>query len=221
MQEPYQYSEEDYLAAGGELESDESDETEFECDISDEEFIKDTTTIEHFYVDPNKMLDAYVVYKQQREEALANGAEDYPIPKYLVECIIKISNHLSYRYNFINYSYRSDMVAEGVESCLRGFNSYDPAISKYIFAYFTRACFNAFVRRIQKEQTQSEIKGKLISNLDVDSIVTQSQESGEFDAEFIEYMKIAQDFKVRPDKPKLEKEVKKNPNQPPELIFDE
>lgn len=173
-----------------------------------------------WYVNPVEMLEAYKIEKAKRDIAIANGADYYPISPYLADCIVKISNHLSYRYNFINYSWRQDMVSDGIENCVRGFWSFDPERSPYIFAYYTRTCFYAFVRRIQKEEYQSELKGEIIYSMDVDSIITQAQDSGEFDESFIGYMKETQDFKRREDKPKAEKPAKKPKNPLPELFFD-
>ena len=42
-----------------------------------------------------------------------------PIPNYLGECFLKIANHLSYRPNFINYTFRDDMISDGIENCLQ------------------------------------------------------------------------------------------------------
>ena len=35
------------------------------------------------------------------------------------ECFLKIANHLSYRPNFINYTFRDDMISDGIENCLQ------------------------------------------------------------------------------------------------------
>ena len=80
-----------------------------------------------------------------------------PVSNYLGECFLKIANHLSYRPNFINYTYRDDMISDGIENCLQYIHNFDPEKSKNPFAYFTQIIYYAFIRRIQKEKKQTHI----------------------------------------------------------------
>jgi len=90
----------------------------------------------------------------ERKELLAEAeAADEPKPqisKYLGSCILKIANHLSYRPNFINYTYREEMISDGIENCLQYIDKFDPEKSKNPFAYFTQIIYFAFIRRITK-----------------------------------------------------------------------
>jgi hypothetical protein len=193
--------------------------------LSDEELEilqeESTAGSEKWYVNPDTMLSEYIIFKNKNDEHLTKGGEqNLEIPRYLADCIIKIANHLSYRYNFIGYSFRDEMIADGIFACTRGFFSFSPEISPYIFSYFTRACFYAAVARIKKEGDQTKIKGKIINNLDVENIISQEQDNGEHCAELIEYMKISRDFKMRPEKPKLVRIIPRSENQPDEIIFE-
>ena len=78
-----------------------------------------------------------------------------PVTNYIGECFLKIANGLSYRPNFINYTYRSEMVSDGIENCLQYIHNFDPEKSKNPFAYFTQIIYYAFLRRIQKEKETS------------------------------------------------------------------
>lgn len=73
--------------------------------------------------------------------------------------LLQIAQNLSYRRNFINYSFREEMVGDGVENCLKYIDNYNCREYHNPFAYFTQTCFYAFVRRINKEDKQSEVKG--------------------------------------------------------------
>jgi DNA-directed RNA polymerase specialized sigma24 family protein len=75
---------------------------------------------------------------------------------------MKISEGLSYRPNFINYTYRDDMVSDGIENCLLYINNFNPDKSANPFSYFTQIIYFAFIRRIQKEKKQLYIKYKSI-----------------------------------------------------------
>ena len=82
------------------------------------------------------------------------------------ECFYKIATHLSYRPNFINYTYREEMVGDGIENCIRYAKNFNPEKSKNPFAYFTQIIYYAFLRRIAKEKKQTTIKEKIVQNTD-------------------------------------------------------
>jgi hypothetical protein len=174
------------------------------------------------YVDNDEMLAAWLVYQEDRKAAADAGKEDPVVPRYIAECILKICYRLSYKYNFINYSFRDEMISDAIENCLRGINTFDPEKSKYIFSYYTTAAFHAFIRRIQREEAQAAVKGKIICELDIDSIVRQEHDNGEYQTDMIEYMKTAQDFRKahedRRQKEKKEKTAKFHDNA---ITFDE
>ena len=114
------------------------------------------------YVDNKKFLQAMKDWKEQCKDAEEAGDETPRISDYIGECFLKIANGLSYRPNFINYTYRSEMVSDGIENCLQYIHNFDPEKSKNPFAYFTQIIYYAFLRRIQKEKKQTHIKNKMI-----------------------------------------------------------
>jgi hypothetical protein len=61
----------------------------------------------------------------------------------------------------MNYSFREEMVMDGVENCLLYFRNFDPAKSENPFSYFTQIVWYAFIRRIQKENKQAYVKYKI------------------------------------------------------------
>lgn len=112
------------------------------------------------YVDNKKFYDEIVKYRKRVEEAKAQGKEEPRIPDYIGECIWKISEKLSTKPCFINYSYREEMVSDAIENCILYFKDYDPDYNpsgnaEYKanpFAYFTQIVYFAFLRRINKEE---------------------------------------------------------------------
>jgi len=123
------------------------------------------------YVDNAKFLEAMKEWKANCAEAEANGEPQPPITNYIGECFLKIANHLSYRPNFINYTYREEMISDGIENCLQYAGNFNPEKSKNPFAYFTQIIYYAFIRRIQKEKKQQHVKHKIIENMNVDILV--------------------------------------------------
>ena len=104
------------------------------------------------YVDNQKFYAEIVEYRKKLQEAREAGLEDPRIPNYIGECIWKIANKLSTKPCFMNYSYREEMVSDGIENCILYFKDYDPAIGQNPFAYFTQVIYYAFLRRINKEE---------------------------------------------------------------------
>lgn len=104
------------------------------------------------YVDNQRFYKEIVEYKARVAEAKSKGLEEPRIPDYIGECILKIAEKLSTKPCFINYSYRDDMVADGIENCILYFKDYNPDIGQNPFAYFTQVIYYAFLRRIGKEE---------------------------------------------------------------------
>jgi len=116
------------------------------------------------YVNNKTLYEEMVKYKKAVKEAEAAGKEKPRIPNYIGECFMMICNKLSTKPNFMNYSYRDDMIADGIENCIYSIDNFDPERSTNPFAYFTQIAWNAFIRRIQKEKKQSYIKHKNYEN---------------------------------------------------------
>jgi DNA-directed RNA polymerase specialized sigma24 family protein len=93
------------------------------------------------------------------------------ISNYLGDCFLKIATHLSYKPNFVNYMFREDMISDGVENCIQYIHNFDPNKSSNPFAYFTQIIHYAFLRRIQKEKKQLEIKSKIIERSGFDEVM--------------------------------------------------
>jgi len=115
---------------------------------------------ERHYVKNDEFLAALIDYKNKCDLAEKEGKSEPPIPNYIGECFLKIAEHLSRKPNFISYSFRDEMIADGIENCLMYFRNFDPAKSKNPFAYFTQIIYYAFLRRIMKEKKQLYVKYK-------------------------------------------------------------
>jgi len=120
------------------------------------------------YVDNKKFLQAMVDWRLKVQKAEDKKRKKPVVTNYIGECFLKIANHLSYRPNFINYTYRDDMISDGIENCLQYMSNFNSEKSSNPFAYFTQIIYYAFIRRIQKEKKQQDVKAKLISNTGVE-----------------------------------------------------
>ena len=136
------------------------------------------------YVNNKELLEALIVYRSKveksfmeingREPTKADRSQHWPgkpqITNYLGECFLKIATHLSYKPNFVNYMFRDDMISDGIENCVQYIHNFDPEKSKNPFAYFTQIIHYAFLRRIQKEKKQLEIKNKILEKTGFDQV---------------------------------------------------
>ena len=147
------------------------------------------------YVNNAEMLEAIKTYKTRLKDARDNGTNEPRIPEYLGKCVLMIANRLSYKSNFINYSYRDDMVLDGIENCIQCMNSFDPDKSSNPFSYFTQVIYFAFLRRIAKEKKQSYIKGKLIQDMAFESFELQDHDDdGDFRNAYAAFMQANSTF---------------------------
>ena len=124
------------------------------------------------YVNNKQLLEALFVYRAKVAHAKENDLPKPRITNYLGECFLKIATHLSYKPNFVNYMFRDDMISDGIENCVQYIHNFDPEKSRNPFAYFTQIIHYAFLRRIQKEKKQLDIKTKIIEKSGYDEVMT-------------------------------------------------
>jgi hypothetical protein len=111
---------------------------------------------EKFYVDPKHFDDEIVKYYDS-----GHMSDD------LAQMVSKISHKLSYAPNFINYTYREEMVGDGIIRMFKALmtKKYDRVKGTNPFSYFTRIAFNAFRNRIKKEKHMRDTHEKYQNEL--------------------------------------------------------
>jgi DNA-directed RNA polymerase specialized sigma subunit len=124
------------------------------------------------YVNNKEFLEAIIQYKREITKALEEDRQKPVIPRYIGECFLKIATHLSYKPNFVNYIFKDDMISDGIENCVQYINNFNPEKSQNPFAYFTQIIHFAFLRRIQKEKKQLEIKNKILERTGYSEVFT-------------------------------------------------
>ena len=139
------------------------------------------------YVNNRQFSESVVEYCTTLKEA---RLKDEPLPvvtNYIAECFLKIAEGLSHKSNFVRYTYREEMVMDAVENCLKAIENYDidaatRSGNPNAFAYFTQISWYAFLRRIQKEKKQQDIKLKYIFEADVSQFLEENLE-GDYDSQ--------------------------------------
>ena len=152
------------------------------------------------YVNNREFLDALMVYRQQVATAKTLGKPEPQVPNYIGECFLKIATHLSYKPNFVNYMFREDMICDGIENCLQYIHNFNPEKSTNPFAYFTQIIYFAFLRRIQKEKKQLEIKSKILERSGFDEVLHTDSYSGDmigYNTSYADMNSIKENLEIR------------------------
>ncbi len=124
------------------------------------------------YVNNKMFFEALVDFK---EKVLYAKSKDKPRPQpstYIGSCIMKIATHLSHKPNFTNYTFKEEMISDGIENCLQYIDNFNPEKSNNPFAYFTQIIYYAFLRRIQKEKKQTHVRNKMIEKVSYEAWTT-------------------------------------------------
>lgn len=101
----------------------------------------------------------HYVNSREFEEEIRKFYQSERISEKLGDSIIKIANGLSYATNFINYSYKDEMIGDAVVKMFSALKNkkfrLDSGFSP--FSYFTTIAFHAFINRIKKEKKHHEV----------------------------------------------------------------
>jgi hypothetical protein len=146
------------------------------------------------YVDNQKFSEAVHAYNLKRKIAEENNNPIPRVPEYIGKCFILMSEGMAQKPNFNRYTYKDEMIADGIENCLRYIANYD--IEKETrtgnanaFFYFSQIIFYAFVRRIKKEKKQTELKNELVLSSNIDFFITFiNEESLDGEEEYHHYL---------------------------------
>ena len=113
------------------------------------------------YIDNNLFLEQMSTFVDECAISFDKGEKRPIISDEIAISFMKIARKLANRPNFIGYTWREDMILDGIENCIRDCHKFDYNKSKNPFAYFSQICFFAFLRRIAQENKQIDTKSKV------------------------------------------------------------
>ena len=136
------------------------------------------------YVNNKDFTNAVIEYCTEVQAKRQKGEVEPLVTHYLAESLLKINEGLSHKSNFVRYTYREEMVMDGVENCLKALANFDPTASTRggkpnAFGYFTQISWFAFLRRIAKEKKQQDVKMKYIAESGLDEFMIDADEDPE------------------------------------------
>ena len=101
----------------------------------------------------------HYVNSKQFEEEIRQYYKTDKMTEYLADSIRRIAYGLSFAPNFINYSYRDEMIGDAVVKMYQALKykkfKLDHGFSP--FSYFTTIAFHAFISRIKKEKKHHQL----------------------------------------------------------------
>jgi hypothetical protein len=136
------------------------------------------------YVNNKEFSHKVVEYVKTVREAEESGEPAPPVTDYIADCFMRIARGLSFKSNFVMYTYREEMMMDAVENCLKAINNYNIETATRTgkpnaFSYFTQISWYAFLRRIAKEKRQHEIKMKFMFERGIDEFMISESEDPE------------------------------------------
>jgi len=135
------------------------------------------------YVNNADFSQAVVEYVKTVNTAKENNVQLPIIPDYIAQCFLRIAQGLSYKSNFIRYTYREEMVMDAVENCLKAIYNYNIETATRTgkpnaFAYFTQISWFAFLRRIAKEKKHQDVKLKYLTESGMENFIMNELDAG-------------------------------------------
>lgn len=104
------------------------------------------------YVDNQKFYECIVDYKRKVYEAIRDGREKPLIPEFAGRCILLIAENTAKMRSFNGYSYKEEMISDGILNCTKYFDNFDENKYTNPHAYFTMVCVQANIQRIKDEK---------------------------------------------------------------------
>ena len=120
-------------------------------------------------------VDSKVFYEQIKEYYRTDI-----IPDELASSLTKIAQGLSFAPNFINYSYKDEMVGDAILKMFSALKNKKFNIESHNnpFSYFTTIAFHAFINRIKKEKKYKETVTKYQETVYFDTIQDDEMSGG-------------------------------------------
>ena len=146
------------------------------------------------YVNNADFSKAVVKYVEQIADAKKLKQEIPVVPDYIAVCFLRIAEGLSHKSNFIRYTYREEMVMDAVENCLKAIENYNIEAATRTgnpnaFAYFTQISWYAFLRRIEKEKKQQDVKLRYIAESGIENFIDDEDLNNPIMNSFVDQLK--------------------------------
>lgn len=162
-----------------------------------------------YYVNNEEFLSKIRKFKSDYNKGVVSR-----IPEDIAQIIYNIALNLSKSPKFNGYTYKDEMISDGVLNCLEKIHNFSPRKSKNPFAYFTQIIYFAFLRRIKGENKHSYIKNKMMQNF-VDELTLHEKQAKikkryHYESEHEKWGKMEEEILEKEKEKKRRKNVRKS-----------
>ena len=119
------------------------------------------------YVNNREFTLALDDYSRACKKAEDEGKEKPRMNNYLGDCIMRMSNRLANSPRFRNYSFRDEMIHNGILAAVKYAHRFDGDRFDNGFAYVTQILFSHFIITIKNEKKKYETNLQLIQQAEV------------------------------------------------------
>lgn len=121
----------------------------------------------------------HYVNSKEFEDEIKKYYNSNNISPKLGESINKIAHGLSYAPNFINYSYKDEMIGDAIVKMVSALKNKKFKINSGFspFSYFTTIAFHAFINRIKKEKKHHETISSYRDKVYIDTMTSHDADS--------------------------------------------
>jgi len=106
---------------------------------------------------PGRKRKKYYVNPEDFKNQILDYYKTNEMCKELGDAIYNIANRLGFAPNFINYTYKEEMIGDAIVKMLYALKNKKFNVEKgNAFPYFTTIAYNAFINRIKKEKKEHE-----------------------------------------------------------------
>lgn len=126
------------------------------------------------YVNNKEFTAELDKYGRECRAAIAAGEKRPVMSRYLGECVIKMSNRLASTPRFYGYTYKDEMIQNGILGAMKYMHRFDGDRFDNGFAYVTQILFSHMIVTIKNEKKKYETNLKLIQNAEA-SVIGNSE----------------------------------------------
>lgn len=143
------------------------------------------------YINGRELYEELCSYLADCKVAEAAGQERPRVTEKIGAAIIQIANRMITSFRFNGYSYKEEMVGDGIIKCMRKIHLFDPSRGENVFAYASQVIWNEFLLRIKNEQYESSVKAKMVRQKMSSEFVEHGVDSDADDGSnsFVEFLK--------------------------------
>lgn len=172
------------------------------------------------YIDKVQFYNELKSYRKIYDDAIEAGLEPPVIPRYIAQCFMDIGRNFAKKHNYYEYTWKDEMIAEGLLDCVKYWHSFDPEKSVEAFSYFTQYFSNAFSRKLNDEKKHKYVKFRTCLNKGIfgeySNFIDESEDDDGQSSQRLSYENITNyvsDYEAKLDQKKVENKEKLKANK--------